>query len=106
MTKVFGWLKRYWYVPLIAIGAALGFFVGRGGVSRSLRRELDAIDAAERARLDAVDQGADAANAAIDAEHRATIAELDAELAAKSERLRSDPARRAKWLTRLANGDG
>lgn len=105
--KVLRWLRRHWYVPLVAIFGLAAFVLGRGSGRNPVRRvkdELEAIKAGERAQLVAADRGLDAANAQVEAEHRATMASLDVEQRAKADRLRADPAARARWLTRLAKG--
>ncbi len=97
------WIARHWYLPALAVLAGVAFFFGaktRPGVA--LRRELTAIDAGEAARLSAIEKGKDLANSEIDAAHIETILALSDAESVKAETLRRDPARRVRFLTRVA----
>lgn len=101
---VLRWLKDHWYVPLVVLAAALGWFVGvrNRGPSETLDVELEAIDAGKTARLDAIDRGEAAAIKRLDAEYRDTLERLDARQKGKADALLRDPARRARWLHKLS----
>ena len=99
----FKWLIRRWYIPLIALAAALGWFLGRqrdpGG---KLRRELESIERGEEIERLAVENGAKIANRLIDEEHRKAIEQLTEKQRRKADALRSDPARRIRYLRGLS----
>lgn len=96
-------IRKYWYIPITALVAVLGFIVLREDPRKALRREMDAIDAGERARVQAANENAEKANAYLDFQHRKTLEALNAKQTEKEKALRADPVRRAKWLTRLAS---
>lgn len=102
MLKFIGWVRRYWYIPLVLFVGVLGFVLGRRRESpvERTRAELKAIDAAtETKKLEAL-VGAEKARQAVEYEYRHTMRELDEKQKEKAKELRNDPAKLAKFLVR------
>jgi hypothetical protein len=102
-VRILRWLKRHWYIPLLAIVGIVGFIFG---VFRSpgeaVQRELHAIKAGEKARLDAIDRGVAAAIAQTNIDYQETIRKLNEKQRRKLDRLLGDPAERVRFLERVA----
>jgi hypothetical protein len=104
--KVLRWIWRHWYIPVLAIVGAVGFLIGwrsrHPSPLDSARRELEAIDEGERARVIEIEKGKEAANAHADLMHSQAIENLTTTQREKADRLRNDPARRARYLSRVS----
>lgn len=113
MRKAWEWLKRYWYVPLTALGALLAIVVGTqfqrrfsaAEAGKRVKRELKAIDAATKVAAVVNEHGKERALKALTATHVIEMESLDEKQRAKAEKLRRDPAALSKYLVRLGSGE-
>ena len=102
------WIKRYWYLPALAALAFLGwiFRLASTRPTSVIQRELEAIDAGERAAVKSAEEGKVIANAEADRDYEKAIGALDKKQRAKNDRLRRDPRARVRWLNRLSSRGG
>jgi hypothetical protein len=106
--RALAWLARRWYIPLLVLAGLAGFVATLMILRRpssplkGTEDELAAIDAGEKAKLLEIKRGRDEANAAADLQYRRELDALDARQKRKAERLRRDPARRARFLARVS----
>jgi hypothetical protein len=99
------WYHWIW-VPLVAVASFLTYALTRakGGFSDTLATEVNAINAKADAKKLVTEQGADIARAKILTEHTETVNRLSEKQKAEADRLRSDPAGLAVFLTRIGSG--
>ena len=97
-------LKRYWYLPVIAIGAVGAFLFfgqrGRKAIYARLQSELDAITSGAEADRVEAELGADEARKHVEDKYAAELAAFDAEKRAEAEKLRHDPEALARFIVR------
>lgn len=107
--RILLWLKDYWYLPLIAVGA-VGWFLltcrgnNRGSIEVIQDRvgaELEAIGAKREARVLELELGTERAIAEVNRKFTEKRVELDHQQALKAEELEHDPKQLAKYLSRL-----
>ena len=107
--KAWEWLKAHWQVPFIALVAVLGA-LGGGLFVRELRRpdktikrELEAVRAGEKAARGALANGSQNAVAALEDQHAEAIKALDQAAKTKLDTLKADPRAFAKHLSKLSS---
>lgn len=112
MTSAFGtilrgckWIVAHWYIPLIALAAWLGFWLGgkRQRPGEAVANELESINRAREIERYAADQGAKIANAVIDQEYRNVLQRISSEQKKKADDLRRNPGKRILYLRSIAN---
>jgi len=107
LLKVWKWLKSYWYIPLLFIGALFIFiFVLKKPEKFPLAltlREVDAIQAQTRIKELEAEKGLEVAKAAVAEEYKAEMAALTYNQEAKAKELRDDPSKLAKFLVRAGS---
>jgi len=103
VIKFITWLRQYWYIPFVALGAALSyvFLMRRGATPMSqTKAELEAIKMASNiGKIEAL-LGAEKARDVVEHEYRETLQKLDEDQQKKAKELRDDPAKLAKFLVR------
>ncbi len=107
--KVLRFVVDYWYIPLLALGAVLGWvFVKRftSGPSlppiKQILDEVSAIGAQREAREIELQMGAEQAKQHVRDKYNEKLKRLDAEAKLKVKELEDDPAALAKYLDALA----
>lgn len=106
MLKFLSWVRHYWYIPFVVLGAALGYaFLGRRRVTpiAQTKAELEAIKLATNAAKIERLLGAEEARDVVEHEYRETLQKLDEQQKKKAKELRDDPAKLAKFLVRAGN---
>jgi len=103
MMRVLYWLKDYWYLPLIAGVAIIGYlaFRGRGGRWWDVKHELEVIEAGRQAREAKACLGAAQAAEQVREQHAEALALLDVDQAKEAERLKADPVALSRFLVRV-----
>ena len=103
------WILDYWYIPLIAALAAVGWvLVDRLGTRvgspllPSVMGEVAAIGAKREAREIELRAGTEAARRHVRDKYRADLERLNAEAALHVKELEDDPAALAAYLDRIA----
>ena len=106
------WLADYWYVPLLAAGAVVGWvLLGRFRSKtdppplQDVLAEVAAIKAKRETREVELRLGAERARQHVREKYRAKLGRLDAEAALKVKELENDSAALAAYLDRLADPD-
>lgn len=99
------WLLRHWYIPTLALTAALAWLYGRRKQSPGevVIDELAAIKRANRLDRMAAEHKAEIANALADDQYRHVLARIEAKQRIKAEALRRSPGKRLLYLRRLAS---
>ncbi len=102
-------LYDHWYLPLFAVGVALGWFFTRcsGGAPQwsakeSLVTELAAIKAGAEVRTVKAEAGSSAAKAHVEEQHKEALAALDERQRKEAAAYEKDPAELARFLVRAA----
>lgn len=108
MNAVITWLKDYWYVPLLAIGAILTLFFLPHRGTRNFQKtmtELGAIRSRRETRAVALKDGNEAAKKHVREKYAAKMETLDAQAETKVKELEDDPVALGEYLDRLADPD-
>jgi hypothetical protein len=109
LKAFWGWLKKYWAVPLIILGIIGGWLLFRkrrekGTPIVQTKVELQAIDAAGQARLKEAELGAEKAKAWVEAQYQSELQALNQSQKEQADALRDNPAELAKFLVRAGSG--
>ena len=106
VVKFITWLRRYWYIPFVTLGAALSYVFlmrRRATPMAQTKAELEAIRMASNvAKIEAL-LGAENAREVVEREYRETLGTLNEQQKKKAMELRDDPAKLAKFLVRAGN---
>lgn len=97
------WLKDYWYVPLLLLGAFLLWvcFKSRRNPLVRIQNEIDAIRAGAYARETQQRYGLEEAKERIREKFRAELAKLDEKQTTQAKELEDDPVALARFLVRV-----
>lgn len=100
--SVLRWLKDYWYIPLLIVGAGLAmlWFRNKAPLDR-IKKEFEAIDSARETRAIAIELGAEQASQHVKDKYKAKRETLDAKDTAKATALENDPVALAKFLEKV-----
>lgn len=106
--KAWRWLKDYWVVPFLALGAIFAVLLWthnrHSGPKpfQKLRKKLDVIDAKRRTRDEAIRDGAEATKKRVKERYRKTLETLDKKADAQVRELENgDPEELAALLESL-----
>lgn len=106
--KFLRWIKDYWYIPLLGLGAivvCLFLFLKPSmakNVLERVRRELAAIQSSRDARDTVIREGHEEALKQVKEKYKAKFEALDAKEKARAIELEHDPVQLAKVLERLS----
>jgi len=105
MTKIWNFIRRYWYIPVFIIAVVLGWVVfrKRGTPFAQTKVELKAIQAGAQAEEWKARFGAGLAQKQVEETYAAEKKALDEKQAAQAEALKDDPVALAKFLVRAGS---
>lgn len=98
-----GWLRRWGWIVLFAIGAILVVVFSAGKVKLDLGREIKAAKAEGEVEKIANSVGRDAAVRHIEKVHAKALAALDEKNKVQAEALKQDPKALARFLVTVGN---
>jgi len=108
MKNAWIWLKEHARLVGVIVVAILGAILGGAFVKQlrrpdqTVKRELKAIDAGNKAAQDAIANGVELAVSKLKEQHATTIAALDESQKAAMDKRRQDPRAMAAYLTKMS----
>ena len=107
MRKAAHWLLDHWWLPVLFLGALVGFLAfrkGRPGTDpfQGVKDELATIQAGTEARNMALQLGTEQATAHVKDKYQAKLSALEAEQKVQVKDLEEDPVALARYLERLS----
>lgn len=104
MRKVWNWVRKYLWIPLLFVIATLAWLLWRKKTPLAqTKAELRAIRAGARAEEMEARSGTEAAKKLVELLYRDELEALDERQSAKAEELRHDPAKLARFLVRVGS---
>ena len=105
LLTVLAWLKKYWYVPALVIGAFVIWILSgrKGDPGARIGAEIKAIDAAADAKRAQAEVGLVQAVVEVEQRYSDTLEKLDEEQAVQAKELKNDPQALAKFLVRAGS---
>ncbi len=105
MTKIWKWLKTYWYVPAIILGLMLGeiCWPRRRSFAARARAEIYAAEAAAKAKEWEAKLGTERAKTRIEEVYHEEIEKLEATQKREAAELKDDPVALAKFIVRAGS---
>jgi hypothetical protein len=105
LARLGGWLKKYWYIPLLFLASLAAWLLFRRNNETPFEQtsaELKAIDAEAKAeKMEAV-MGHQKAKEYVEEQYREELKQLDEKQTEQAKELRDDPAKLAKFLVRAS----
>jgi hypothetical protein len=103
-VKWLRWVWSHWYIPVLAVVAAVGWAIGRSHrrPGDAVATELETIEATEAIRRLQIEKGAAIANAMVELKYQAVADRLSERERAMVQGYWHDPVSRMRALARLS----